>query len=216
MQLRGTVPRPIVTAGAPGGAGVRTTPNNAMSSDVAGAVQRSVSSLSTVPGSSPNMKKITCYETWYVINIPNADGKPERPSFGMTMIGLGNEAAKLQLPPEEWSHKIILTKRKHPPDERDEVFNGDVEDRATNEDEKRNYEPCNIMFQRRTAIPGKFNLQYDWAVIFKNDTFFINVDGKNCQLLGAPNKLADCADIETLLSVVDYDNLNNSCVELSA
>ncbi|XP_055604420.1 nuclear pore complex protein Nup205-like [Uranotaenia lowii] len=57
-------------------------------------------------------------------------------------------------------------------------------------------------------------MQYDRAVILKNDTFFINVDGKNCQLLGDPNKLADCADIETLLSVVDYVNLKNSCVEL--
>ena len=132
------------------------------------------------------------------------------------MIGLGNEADKIQLPSAEWSHKIILTKRKTAPAEGDEVFNGDVEDRAISEEEKRNYEPCNIMFRRRTATPGKFNLQYDRAVIFKNDTFFINVDGKNCQLVGAPTKLDDTADIETLLSVVDFVNLKNTCVELSA
>lgn len=134
----------------------------------------------------------------------------------MSMIGLGNEADKIQLPSGEWSHKIILTKRKTAPADGDEVFNGDVEDRAISEEEKRNYEPCNIMFRRRTAVPGKFNLQYDRAVIFKNDTFFINVDGKNCQLVGAPTKLDDAADIETLLAVVDYVNLKNTCVELSA
>lgn len=134
----------------------------------------------------------------------------------MSMIGLGNEADKIQLPSDEWSHKIILTKRKTAPADGDEVFNGDVEDRAISEEEKRNYEPCNIMFRRRTAVPGKFNLQYDRAVIFKNDTFFINVDGKNCQLVGAPTKLDDAADIETLLSVVDFVNLKNTCVELSA
>lgn len=152
----------------------------------------------------------------YVINIPNTENKPERPSFAMSMIGLGNEAAKIQLPSSEWSHKIILTKRKVLPTEGDEVFNGDVEDRAISEEEKRNYEPCNIMFRRRTATPGKFNLQYDRAVIFKNDTFFINVDGKNCQLVGAPCKLEGSHDIETLLAVVDFVNLKNSCVELSA
>ncbi|XP_055544382.1 nucleolar protein dao-5 [Wyeomyia smithii] len=203
------VPRPIVTSG-----GLRNA-SNALNKPVGGAVQRSVSSLTSSVGSSPKMKKITCYETWYVINIPNNENKPERPSFAMSMIGLGNIAGHVQLPSTEWSHKIILTKRKVSPLEGEEVFNGDVEDRAISEDEKRNYEPCNIMFRRKTAIPGKFNLQYDRAVIFKNDTFFINVDGKNCQLVGAPNKLDDTEDIETLLAVVDFVNLKNNCVELS-
>lgn len=201
------VPRPIVTSG-----GLRNA-SNALNKPVGGAVQRSVSSLTS--SSSPKMKKITCYETWYVINIPNNENKPERPSFAMSMIGLGNIAAHVQLPSTEWSHKIILTKRKVSPADGEEVFNGDVEDRAISEDEKRNYEPCNIMFRRKTAIPGKFNLQYDRAVIFKNDTFFINVDGKNCQLVGAPSKLDDTEDIETLLAVVDFVNLKNNCVELS-
>ncbi|XP_058447878.1 serine-rich adhesin for platelets [Malaya genurostris] len=203
------VPRPIVAS-----TGLRNA-SNALNKPVGGAVQRSISSLTSSAGSSPKMKKITCYETWYVINIPNNENKPERPSFAMSMIGLGNVAAQVHLPSSEWSHKIILTKRKVTPVEGDEVFNGDVEDRAISEDEKRNYEPCNIMFRRKTAIPGKFNLQYDRAVIFKNDTFFINVDGKNCQLVGAPSKLNGTDDIETLLSLVDFVNLKNTCVELS-
>ncbi|XP_058822958.1 nucleolar protein dao-5 [Topomyia yanbarensis] len=204
-----TVPRPIVAS-----TGLRNA-SNALNKPVGGAVQRSISSLTSSAGSSPKMKKITCYETWYVINIPNNENKPEKPSFAMSMIGLGNVAAQVSLPSDEWSHKIILTKRKVIPLEGDEVFNGDVEDRAISEDEKRNYEPCNIMFRRKTATPGKFNLQYDRAVIFKNDTFFINVDGKNCQLVGAPSKLDGTEDIETLLSLVDYVNLKNTCVELS-
>lgn len=197
-----------------GPTGLRNS-SNTVNKPVGGAVQRSLSSLTNASGGSPKMKKITCYETWYVINIPNNENKPERPSFAMSMIGLGNEAANIQLPSKEWSHKIILTKRKIAPCENDEVFCGEVEDRAISEEEKRNYEPCNIMFRRRTATPGKFNLQYDRAVIFKNDTFFINVDGKNCQLVGAPSKLDDTTDIETLLSVVDFVNLKNACVELS-
>lgn len=205
-----TVPRPIVAS-----TGLRNT-SNALNKPIGGAVQRSISALTSSTGSSPKMKKITCYETWYVINIPNTENKPERPSFSMSMIGLGNEAANIQLPSSEWSHKIILTKRKVLPKDGEEVFSGDVEDRAITEEEKRNYEPCNIMFRRRTATPGKFNLQYDRAVIFKNDTFFINVDGKNCTLVGAPCRVDGTQDIETLLSVVDYVNLKNSCVELSA
>ncbi|XP_062558431.1 nucleolar protein dao-5 [Armigeres subalbatus] len=203
-----TVPRPIISS-----VGLRNT-SNAVNKPIGGAVQRSVSAITS--SGNTKMKKITCYETWYVINIPNAENKPERPSFTLSMIGLGNEAANIQLPSSEWSHKIILTKRKILPAEGEEVFNGDVEDRAISEEEKRNYEPCNIMFRRRTATPGKFNLQYDRAVIFKNDTFFINVDGKNCQLVGAPCKLDGTQDIETLLAVVDFVNLKSSCVELSA
>lgn len=209
------ITRPATAASGAAAGGLRNA-SNALNKPVGGAVQRSVSALTAgTAGSSPKMKKITCYETWYVINIPNSENKPDKPSFAMSMIGLGNEADKIQLPSAEWSHKIILTKRKTAPSEGDEVFNGDVEDRAISEDEKRNYEPCNIMFRRRTATPGKFNLQYDRAVIFKNDTFFINVDGKNCQLVGAPSKLDDASDIETLLSVVDFVNLKNTCVELS-
>lgn len=206
-----TVPRPIVASAG----GLRNT-SNALNKPIGGAVQRSISAITSSSGSNAKMKKITCYETWYVINIPNTENKPERPSFSMSMIGLGNEAANIQLPSSEWSHKIILTKRKVLPGEGEEVFSGDVEDRAITEEEKRNYEPCNIMFRRRTATPGKFNLQYDRAVIFKNDTFFINVDGKNCTLVGAPCRVNGTQDIETLLSVVDYVNLKNSCVELSA
>lgn len=217
QQLAKKQPMKAITRPAAATAGLRNAAN-ALNKPVGGAVQRSVSALTagSTAGSSPKMKKITCYETWYVINIPNSENKPEKPSFAMSMIGLGNEADKIALPSAEWSHKIILTKRKTAPSEGDEVFNGDVEDRAISDDEKRNYEPCNIMFRRRTATPGKFNLQYDRAVIFKNDTFFINVDGKNCQLVGAPTKLDDAADIETLLSVVDFVNLKNTCVELSA
>lgn len=203
------VPRPIIAS-----TGLRNT-SNALNKPIGGAVQRSISALTSSSGTSPKMKKITCYETWYVINIPNTENKPERPSFAMSMIGLGNEAANIQLPSPEWSHRIILTKRKVLPLDGEEVFSGNVEDRAINEEEKRNYEPCNIMFRRRTSTPGKFNQQYDRAVIFKNDTFIINVDGKNCQLVGAPCKLEGPEDIETLLSVVDYVNLKNSCVELS-
>lgn len=216
-QLAKKQPVKTITRPAAATAGLRNAAN-ALNKPVGGAVQRSVSALTagSTAGSSPKMKKITCYETWYVINIPNSENKPEKPSFAMSMIGLGNEADKIALPSAEWSHKIILTKRKTAPSDGDEVFNGDVEDRAISDDEKRNYEPCNIMFRRRTATPGKFNLQYDRAVIFKNDTFFINVDGKNCQLVGAPTKLDDAADIETLLSVVDFVNLKNTCVELSA
>lgn len=55
------VPRPIVAS-----TGLRNT-SNAVNKSVGGAVQRSVSAITSTTGSGSKMKKITCYETWYVL-----------------------------------------------------------------------------------------------------------------------------------------------------
>lgn len=165
-------------------------------------------------GSEFRKKKITCFERWYVVNCRFADTGPKKQSFALSMIELGNIAASIKLPSDEWSLRTVLEKRKTPPAEGDEVFTGDVQDDMIAEDEKSNYEPHRIMFRRKAHTPGRFNVQYDRTIIFRSDCYSINIDGQACRLLASPVVLESVEDIEVLLSIVDHIDLKNGCVEL--
>lgn len=170
------------------------------------------------------VRKITSYETWFVIKMPTVETPPQKYGYNMTLMQLGNVAARIQLPSDKWSFKVTLhRKQKDAAVEEDEdddvavaaagddVYTGIVHDTRIPEHKKHLYQPINIMF-RRSCAP-EMRMQFDRAVIFKNKTFFINVDGRNIKLLGAPQTLVDCTDIETLLQIVDEITLYNSCVE---
>ncbi|XP_058062032.1 uncharacterized protein LOC131212255 [Anopheles bellator] len=160
-------------------------------------------------------KKITCYETWYVISCKNQGNLVKKPTFALTMIGLGNIASSIQLPSDAWSLRTVLERRKTPAGEGQEIFCGEVQDNTIAEADKFRFEPNRIMFRRKAPIPGRFNVQYDRTVIFRNDTYMINVEGQSCRLVGAPVLLETLEDIETLLTIVDFIDVENSCVEVA-
>lgn len=184
------------------------------------AKQTTESDVTLLPGNR-RVRKITCFETWFVIKMPSVEPLPHRYSFGMSMIQLGNEAASIALPSDLWSLKVTLQKRSAEPEKKtnasdddsepEEMYTGIVQDKNVDENDKHLYQPANIMFRRSTN--GKVRTPFDRAIIFKNNSFFINVDGKNVLLLGAPQTLADVGDIETLLQIVDDVSLMNSCIE---
>ncbi|XP_050101578.1 uncharacterized protein LOC126581751 [Anopheles aquasalis] len=159
-------------------------------------------------------KRITCYETWNVINCKNLLTVPKKPTMSMSMIALGNVADSIRLPSDVWSLRTVLEKRKTVVKPGEETFCGATQDNVVPEDEKHNYEPTRIMFRRKASVPGRFNVQYDRTVIFRNDTYVINVEGHSCRLVGAPVTIATPAEIETLLTIVDFINTDNSCVEM--
>uniref|UniRef100_U5EMQ0 Putative mucin related 2b n=1 Tax=Corethrella appendiculata TaxID=1370023 RepID=U5EMQ0_9DIPT len=175
---------------------------------------RTIQTIPTKPG-NPKMKKITCFETWYVINIPNDENKPEKSVLNLSLIRLGNTIQEINLPSEHWSYKITLVKLRNPPKEHDEVYTGEIQEKNIKEEDKHKYEPFNIMFRRKSTEPSQFNVQYDRAVVFKNRAFFINIDGKNCKLVGAPQTINDLSEIQTLINIVDDIDLQNACVELT-
>lgn len=185
------------------------------------AAKQSIESDVTLLPGNRRVRKITCFETWFVIKLPSVEPLPHRYSFGMSMIQLGNEASSIALPSDLWSLKVTLQKRSAEPEkktnasdddsESEETYTGIVQDKNVDENEKHLYQPANIMFRRSTN--GKVRTPFDRAVIFKNNMFFINVDGKNVLLLGAPQTLADVGEIETLLQIVDDVSLMNSCIE---
>uniref|UniRef100_A0A2M4BF77 Uncharacterized protein n=1 Tax=Anopheles marajoara TaxID=58244 RepID=A0A2M4BF77_9DIPT len=159
-------------------------------------------------------KRITCYETWNVINCKHLSTAPKKPTMTMSMIALGNVADSICLPSDVWSLRTVLEKRKTAVKPGEETFCGATQDNAVPEDEKHNYEPTRIMFRRKASVPGRFNVQYDRTVIFRNDTYLINVEGHSCRLVGAPVTIATPAEIETLLTIVDFINMDNSCLEM--
>lgn len=156
------------------------------------------------------VKKITCFETWYVINIPNIDVPIQKPFVNVSLIKIGNEAKQILLPSNRWTYRITLSKLKN--EHTNEIYTGEVQDDHIKESEKHLYEPTNIMFRRRKTHVS-LNMQYDRAIIFKNSSYFLNIDGKSVKLLGSPQTINNFTEVETLLQIVDDISLVNSCVE---
>lgn len=93
-----------------------------------------------------------------------------------------------------------------------DVYTGEVHDPNINANERHNYRPINIMFRRKCQNP-QVRIQFDRTVILKNQTFYLNVDGKNVRLLASPQSIESYDDIKMLLQIVDHINLSNCCVE---
>ncbi|XP_053659602.1 uncharacterized protein LOC128708648 [Anopheles marshallii] len=164
----------------------------------------------------PKKKRVTVYETWNVLQTKSIDSTMKPPRLALSMIGLGNIAGDIKLPSSAWCFRTVVERRKVLPAEGDEVFCGQIQDLTIKEEDKVNYEPNKILFRRKAASPGRFNVQFDRSVTFRNDTYTLNVEGQICKLMAAPSQLESVEDIETLLKIVDYVDLKNGCLELPA
>ncbi|XP_052891402.1 uncharacterized protein LOC128299464 isoform X2 [Anopheles moucheti] len=164
----------------------------------------------------PKKKRVTVYETWNVLQTKSIDSTMKPPRLALSMIGLGNIAGDIKLPSSAWCFRTVVERRKVLPAEGDEVFCGQIQDLTIKEEDKVNYEPNKILFRRKAASPGRFNVQFDRSVTFRNDTYTLNVEGQICKLMAAPSRLESVEDIETLLKIVDYVDLKNGCLDLPA
>lgn len=240
-----------------------------------------------------SIKKITCYENWYVIKMPELKPKVEKASVALSLIKIGNEIKNIELPSSEWNYKMNLvpvkrdesgkseqtktetrkseserssaskdgdkeradgeekrSKGKKDADDEaesdkkasetsdeaeesegkeksesegeksgkdadgEEVYVGDVQDANIDPKEKHNYQPSIILFRRKCQNPSA-RLQFDRTVVFKNNMFLLNVDGKNIKLVGSPPNIESVEDIQVLLEIVNDVNLSSKCVELT-
>uniref|UniRef100_A0A182W0V8 Uncharacterized protein n=1 Tax=Anopheles minimus TaxID=112268 RepID=A0A182W0V8_9DIPT len=162
----------------------------------------------------PKKKRVTVYETWNVLQIKSNDSTIQPPRLALSMIGLGNIAGDIKLPSSAWCFRTVVEKRKVAPAEGDEVFCGKIQDVTIREEDKIEYEPSKIMFRRKVDSPGRFNVQFDRSVTFRNDTYTLNIEGQICKLMAAPSRLETVEDIETLLMIVDFIDLKNGCLDL--
>lgn len=57
---------------------------------------------------SRRIRKITCFETWYVIKMVDEQPKPEKSILSLSLMQIGNEIKNVELPSSEWTYKILL------------------------------------------------------------------------------------------------------------
>lgn len=158
-------------------------------------------------------RRITKFESWYVIDVKNLEPTPFRHQHTQSLIKLGNSIKELQLPSESWDYKVTL-QRRLPRKENineEEVYEGDVTDKSM-ELEKHNYEPSSILFKRSHRESNKISI--DRSLMLKANMYTITMNGKQCKLIGAPDDIKSMEDLEILLSIIDSSTLSHSCVEL--
>lgn len=175
----------------------------------------------TLPTQAPNFqmsgpggtRRITKFESWYVIDVKNLEPTPFRHQHTQSLIKLGNSIKEVQLPSDSWDYKISLQRRlpRKENNNEEEVYEGEVTDKSMELD-KHNYEPSSILFKRSHRESNKISI--DRSLMLKSNMYTITMNGKQCKLIGAPDDIKSTEDIEILLSIIDSCTLSHSCVEL--
>lgn len=178
---------------------------------------KTVISHQVIQGGTRRVRKITCFETWFVIKLPNEEQPVYKAELTVNLIQLGNNISSIPLPSDKWSYTISLLRKKpkinrSTSEEDDLVYTGEVQDSNINPNDRHLYVPSNVMFRRKSQNPS-LRMQFDRAIILKNKTFYINIEGKNVKLLAAPTSLQSLTDIETLLQIVNEVSLHSPLVE---
>lgn len=157
-------------------------------------------------------RRITKFESWYVIDVKNLEQTPFRHTHTQSMIRMGNKLKDLTLPSTKWDYKVTLQRRQPRAENNNEedVYNGDPNDN-TNESDKSLMEPCSILFKRCHRENNK--IMIDRSLMVKNGIYTITMNGKQCKLIGAPEDIKSMEDLETLVQIIDSSSLENSCVE---
>ncbi|XP_017023006.1 serine/arginine repetitive matrix protein 2 [Drosophila kikkawai] len=168
------------------------------------------------------VKKITCYETWHVINLPTElpasaiAARQQRTCLELALVKLANVAARLKVPSSKWSSKVTLYKVSPTLMQRQSmtIFTGDLLPYNIPEEDRHKYQPSCVLFRRTASDRTKSGVPYDRAIIFKNKCFYANIDGKQVNLLGAPETVDNIKEVEILLDIVDRLTLNSQLVEM--
>lgn len=162
-------------------------------------------------------RRVTKFESWYVIDVKNAEiVAPIKHTHTYSLIRIGNKINEIQLPSEKWDYKVTLQKRQqrnqnNNDDDVDEIYTGEV-DKASEAD-RHNLEPSCILFKRLNRDNNK--MMIDRSVMIKQNIYAITMNGKQCQLAGAPNDIKSIEDLEILLEIIDSCSATHSCVESS-
>ncbi|KAH8265835.1 hypothetical protein KR038_004126 [Drosophila bunnanda] len=165
------------------------------------------------------VKKITCYETWHVINLPTdspTSARQQRTCLELALVKLANVASRLKVPSSKWSSKVTLYKVSPTLMQRQSmtIFTGDLNAYNIPEEDRHKYQPSCVLFRRTATDRMKSRVPYDRAIIFKNKCFYANIDGKQVNLLGAPESVVTVKEVEILLDIVDRLTLNSNLVEM--
>lgn len=168
-----------------------------------------VQSSATLSGA----RRITKFESWYVIDVKNLEPTPFRHTHSHSLIKIGNDIKQLQLPSVKWDYKVTMQRRTRMQNNNEEdIYTGDCGGDKTIEANREDYEPASILFKRNHREGSKTTI--DRSLMLKQNVFTITMNGKQCKLIGAPDDIHSLDDLEILLNIVDSSNLQHSCVEL--
>ena len=166
--------------------------------------------LQTQSSGNLGPRRITKFESWYVIDVKNSEPTPFRHTHTHSLINLGNHIKELQLPSGKWDYKVTLQKRlTRENNNEEEVYTGDVTDKTL---DAQSLEPSTILFKRSHRENNKVTI--DRSLMLKANMYTITMNGKQCKLIGAPEDIKSLEDLEILLNIVDSASLLHSCVEL--
>lgn len=70
--------------------------------------QRIISEPVTNIPNTKRIRKITCFETWYVIKMVEEQPRVEKSILNLSLMQIGNEIKKIELPSSDWTYKILL------------------------------------------------------------------------------------------------------------
>lgn len=174
--------------------------------------RQSVSSQQ-VANTTAGTRRVTKFESWYVIDVKNQEPTTFRHTHTHSLISLGNNIKSLQLPSTKWDYKVTLQRRPNRSENNndEEVYTGDVGDKSIEAD-KANFEPSSILFKRSHRENNKISI--DRSLMLKLNSYTITMNGKQCKLIGAPEDIKSMEDLEILLNIIDSSTLQHSCVEL--
>jgi hypothetical protein len=165
---------------------------------------------------SSGARRITKFESWYVIDVKNNDTVTPFKHHTSTypLVRIANKLKELQLPSAKWDYKVSLQRKQNNNNDDDEdVYTGDVHDKAI-EAEKHNFEPNSILFKRSSRESNK--ILVDRSLMLKNKIYTVTMNGKQCHLVGAPDDIKSLEDLEILLKIVDNCNIAHSCIETAS
>jgi hypothetical protein len=165
---------------------------------------------------SSGARRITKFESWYVIDVKNNDQLMPFKHHTSTypLVRIANKLKELELPSAKWDYKVTLQRKQNNNNDDDEdVYTGDVHDKAI-EAEKHNFEPNSILFKRSSRESNK--ILVDRSLMLKNKIYTVTMNGKQCHLVGAPDDIKSLEDLEILLKIVDNCNIAHSCIETAS
>lgn len=165
---------------------------------------------------SSGARRITKFESWYVIDVKNNDQIIPFKHHTSTypLVRIANKLKELQLPSAKWDYKVTLQRKQNNNNDDDEdIYTGDVHDKAIDA-EKHNFEPNSILFKRSSRESNK--ILVDRSLMLKNKIYTVTMNGKQCHLVGAPDDIKSLEDLEILLKIVDNCNVAHSCIETAS
>ncbi len=163
--------------------------------------------------SPPGTRRITKFESWYVIDTKEQESVPPlKHTHTFSLVQLGNHIKEVELPSQKWDFKINLQKRLKKASSDEEVYTGEINDITA--DDNTSYVPSSILFKRsyRDTIHHNRTI-VDRSVMIKPDSYIIHMNGKQCHFLGAPSDFKSLEDFAILLQIIDSSSLSHSCVE---